>query len=190
MRLALLGKLAFGAVVAGLAWTLQPAPAHAAWEYYISHPLGFSVAMPGDIMPSRGTYESVLAGTRETIVFSSSENGIDYRVTLVDMREIQNNAANLLGEAGYNFQDGKPLMMDIEARADRHFCRKLTVEMPNDGGTETAQIYFLNGRLIEFRVTIGPGGDFGSPNVARFIDSVAFYPDMANQDSVELTLPE
>jgi pyruvate-formate lyase-activating enzyme len=106
------------------------------------------------------------------------------------MREIQNKAATLLGEAVYNFQDGKNIVMDIYARADRRFGRKLTVEMPNDGGRETAEYYFNNGRLLELRVTIPPGGDYGSPNIARFIDSVAFFPDMANQDSIELTLPE
>ena len=181
---------AFGAVVAGIALAFSFAPAHAAWEYYISHPLSFSVVMPGEVTASRGTYEAIVAGTQDTIVFSSSENGIDYRVTLVDMREIQNNAATLLGEAAYNFQDGNNLMMDIDARVDRHYGRKLTVELPDDAGRATAEYFVINGRLIELRATIAPGGDYGSPNIARFIDSVAFFPDMANQNSIELTLPE
>jgi len=176
--------------MAGIALAGSVAPAHAAWEYYISHPLSFSLAMPGEIAASRGTYEAPVAGTQDTIVFSSSENGIDYRVTLVDMRDVQNKAASLLGEAAYNFQDGMNLMMDIAARADRHFGRKLTVELPNDGGRATAEYFFINGRLIELRATIPSGGDYGSPNLARFIDSLAFFPDMANQNSIELTLPE
>ncbi|MEE8439546.1 MAG: hypothetical protein V3S07_08145 [Micropepsaceae bacterium] len=181
---------AFGAVVAGIALAFSFAPAHAAWEYYISHPLSFSVVMPSEVTASRGTYEAIVAGTQDTIVFSSSENGIDYRVTLVDMREIQNNAATLLGEAAYNFQDGNNLMMDIDARVDRHYGRKLTVELPDDAGRATAEYFVINGRLIELRATIAPGGDYGSPNIARFIDSLAFFPDMANQNSIELTLPE
>jgi hypothetical protein len=165
------------------------APANAAWEYYISHPLGFSVAMPGEIAPSRGTYSAELAGTRDTIVFASAEEGIDYRITVVDMRSIEDNAANLLGEAAYNFQAAGRVMMDVYARVDRHFGRKLSIELP-DGGRETAEYYFLNGQLLEFRAAIPPGGDYGSPDVPRFIDSVAFYPDMASQDSVQLTLPD
>ena len=174
-----------GIVLAGFA-----KPAHAAWEYYISHPLNFSVAMPGEITASRGTYEAIVAGAQDTIVFSSSEDGIEYRITVVDMREMQNEAATLLGEAAYNFQDGKNILMDIYARADRRFGRKLTIELPNDSGRETAEYYFINGQLLELRATIPPGGDYGSPNIARFIDSVALFPDMANQDSIELTLPE
>jgi hypothetical protein len=177
-------------IVASLAWAGILNPAHAAWEYYISHPLGFSVAMPGEISASRGTYEAPVAGRHNTIVFSSSENGIDYRITVVDMREVQNKASSLLGEAVYNFQDGRNIVMDIDARADRHFGRKLTVSPPDDRGRETAEYYFINGQLLELRVTIPEGGDYGSPNVARFIDSVAFFPDMADQNSVQLTLPE
>jgi hypothetical protein len=176
--------------VAGLALGLWAAPANAAWEYYISHPLGFSVAMPGEIAATRGTYEAEVAGRHNALVFSSSERGIDYRVTVVDMRDVQNNASNLLGEAGYNFQSTGRSIMDIHARADRHFGRKHTIDLPNDGGRQIAQYYFLNGQLLEFKVSIPAGGDYASPDVARFIDSVAFYPDMANQDSVELALPD
>ena len=179
-----------GVFLAATAYAISASPAHAAWEYYISHPLGFSVAMPGEISASRGTYEAPVAGRHDTIVFSSSENGIDYRISVVDMREVQNKAASLLGEANYNFQNGRNIVMDIYARADRNFGRKLTVELPNDGGRETAELFFHNGQLLEFLVSISPGGDYGSPNVARFIDSVAFFPDMADQNSVELTLPE
>ena len=183
-------RLIIWVVLTGVAWTGFATPAHAAWEYYITHELGFSVAMPGEITASRGTYEAPVAGRRNTIVFSSSENGIDYRITVVDMREVQNKAASLLGEANYNFQDGKNIVMDIYARADRRFGRKLTVELPNDGGRETAEYFFSDGQLLEFLVSIPPGGDYGSPNIARFIDSVSFFPDMADQNSVQLTLPD
>ena len=176
--------------IVGIALAGFASPAYAAWEYYISHPLGFSVAMPGEITASRGSYEAPVAGRRDTIVFSSSEDGIDYRITVVDMREVQNKAASLLGEANYNFQNGKNIVMDIYARADRRFGRKLTVELPDGGGRETAEYFFTDGRLLEFLVSIPPGGDYGSPNVARFIDSVSFFPDMADQNSVQLTLPD
>lgn len=175
-------------ICAGLAATT--APAHAAWEYYISHPLGFSFVMPGDITATRGSYEAIVAGRHDTIIYSSSENGIDYRITVVDMRSVQNKAASVLGEAAYNFQDGKNVLMDISARADRHFGRKLTVDLAETGGRATAQYYFLNGQLIEFQASVAPGGDYTSPNIARFIDSIAFYADMANQTSIEIALPE
>ena len=159
-------RLITGAFIAAIAFAGFAGPAHAAWEYYISHPLGFSVAMPGEITASRGTYEAPVAGQRETIVFSSSEDGIDYRITVVDMREVQNKAASLLGEANYNFLDGKNIVMDIYARADRRFGRKLTVDLPNNGGRESAEYFFTDGRLLEFLVSIPPGGDYGSPNIA------------------------
>jgi hypothetical protein len=48
--------IAFGAIIAGATLAFSVLPAQAAWENYISHPLSFSVAMPGEVTASRGTY--------------------------------------------------------------------------------------------------------------------------------------
>ena len=176
--------------MAGAALALSGAPAEAAWEYYITHQYGFSFTAPGELTITRGTYEAPVAGTLNSVVIKSSEAGVDYQVTVIDMTAEQKNAATLFYEAAYNFQDGKRVLMDAVSRADRHFGRKLTVELPGNAGRSTGQYYFVDGRLLEMRTTISAGGDFGSPDIARFIDSVAFYSDMANPESVELSLPE
>ena len=164
-------------------------PANAAWNSYISHTLGFSFEAPGTVKSARTTYEAPVAGKHNAMAFEASDEGIQYRVTLVDMEGDANKAASILGEAEYRFQDGKKLRMDAFGRVDREFGRKLTVELPN-GGRSTAAFYFLNGQLLELQVTAPAGSDFDSPDISRFIDSVAFFSVRARPESIELQLPK
>jgi hypothetical protein len=177
-------------VAASLALAVMAAPAQAAWKSYISHPLGFSFEAPGALKTSKGTYEAPVAGKHDTYIFSASEDDIEYKVTVVDMTSVANKAATLLGEATYRFQDGKKLLMDAFGRVDRQFGRKLTIDLPNDGGRATAAYYFINGRLIELRATAKAGSDYETPDMGRFIDSVAFFTVRAHPDATELTLPK
>lgn len=177
-------------LVLGVALTAMTAPAEAAWKSYISHPLGFSFEAPGDLKTAKGTYEAPVAGKHDTFVYSSTEDDIEYKVTVVDMTAIANKAATLHGEATYRFQDGKKLLMDAFGRVDRQFGRKLTVDLPNNGGRSTAAYYFINGRLIELRATAKEGSDYETPDMGRFIDSIAFFTVRAHPDATELTLPK
>ena len=45
-------------------------------------------------------------------------------------------------------------------------------------------------RLIELQATAQPGGDYDSPDMGRFIDSVAFFTVRARPEASELTLPK
>ena len=176
------------AILAGAALAVMTAPAHAVWKSYISHPLGFSFEAPGDVKSSKGTYQAPVAGQQPTSVFQSEEDGIQYRVTVVDMKRVSNNAASLLNEATFIFQDKKKVLMDTFGRVDRQYGRKLTVDLPNSSRA-VASFFFVNHQLIELRATALPGQDIDSPDLGRFIDSVAFFTVRARPDATELTLP-
>lgn len=180
-----------GAVLAVVSASIlaMAGPANAAWNSYISHTLGLSFEAPGTVKSARASYDAPVAGKHNAIVFEASDEGIQYKVTLVDMKADADNAASLLGEAEYRFQDGKKLRMDAFGRVDREFGRKLTVDLPN-GGRSTAAFYFLNGQLLELQVTAPAGSDFDSPDISRFIDSVAFFSVRARPESTELQLPK
>ena len=160
-------------VAAALAGML--APASAAWKGYISHPLGFSFWAPGEIKMEKGTYQGAVAGSRDTMVYSFVDDNIEYKVVVIDLNDKANDAATLLGEAAYIFQDGRKVLMDTFGRVDRQFGRKLTIDLPNNGGRATAAFYFINGRIISLQATVLPAnGDYDSPETARFVDSIAF----------------
>lgn len=162
----------------------------AAWHGYISHPMGFGFWAPGELKVEKSTYNSALAGQHESTVYRSLEDNIEYKVTVVDMGNDANDAANLIGEAEYNFQDGKKVLMDAFGRADRELGRKITVDLPNNGGRSTSAFYFINGRLLWLQATILPAnGDYGNSDAGRFVDSITFFQVRAADDAYELPAP-
>jgi len=178
------------ATVVGAALAAMTAPAMAAWQGYISHPLGFAFAAPGDLKVEKGTYRAPVAGQRDTLVYRFLDDDIEYKAIVIDTTDKANDAANLLGEAAYLFQEGKKVLMDTYGRLDRQFGRKLTIDLPNNAGRTTAAFYFVEGRIVSLQATVLPAnGDYDSPEMARFIDSITFFTVRAPEDAIELPPP-
>jgi hypothetical protein len=166
------------------------APAMAAWRPYISHPLGFAFAAPGELKVEKGIYSGAVAGGRDTLVYRFVDDNIEYKAVVIDMSDRANDAATLLGEAEYNFQEGKKVLMDTFGHVDRQYGRKLTIDLPNNGGRTTAAFYFINGRIVSLQATVLPAnGDYDSPEMGRFVDSITFFTVLAADDSIELPAP-
>ncbi len=180
------------ASLAGAALMAMTAPAGAAaWKGYISHPLGFAFAAPGELKVEKGTYQAAVAGKHDMIVFRSVDDNIEYKAIVIDMTAQSNQAATLMGEAQYIFQDRKKVLMDTFGRVDGKFGRKLTIDLPNNGGRTTAAFYFVNGRIVSLQATVLPAnGDYDTPEMGRFIDSITFYTVRAANDATELTVPK
>src|SRR5262249_31439965 len=73
MRLTALATL----VGAGLA--VMTAPTTAAWHGYISHPLGFAFAAPGELKIEKGTYRGDVAGSYDTVGYRFVDDDIQYK---------------------------------------------------------------------------------------------------------------
>jgi hypothetical protein len=190
MRLTALATLAGVALATMAALATMTAPAMAVWRGYISHPLGFAFAAPGEIKVEKGTYRAAVAGTHDTIVYRFLDDDIEYKVTVIDMTDKANDAATLLGEAEYAFQDGKKVLMDTFGRLDRQFGRKLTIDLPNNAGRTSAAFYFINGRIVSLQATVLPAnGDYDTPEMGRFVDSITFFTIRAPDDAIELPAP-
>ncbi|HMI95760.1 MAG TPA: hypothetical protein VK479_04560 [Micropepsaceae bacterium] len=178
------------ATLVGATLAILTAPAEAAWKSYISRSLGFSFEAPGDLKTQKGTYEAALAGKHDAIVYRSVDDNIEYKATVVDFTPRAGEGAVLMGEATFFFQDKKKLLMDTFGRVDGLYGRKLTVDQPNNGGRTLAAFYFINGRLISLQATVLPAnGDYLTPDMGRFVDSLAFRADRAEKGSTELALP-
>ena len=76
MRFAALASLA-GALV------VMTVSAQATWRGYISHPLGFAFAAPGELQMEKGTYRGEVAGPRQTTVYKFVQDGIEYRASQI-----------------------------------------------------------------------------------------------------------
>ena len=178
--------------LAGAAFMATMAPAAAVtWHGYISHPLGFAFAAPGELKVEKGTYQAAVGGKHDMMIFRSVDDNIEYKAIVIDMTAQANQAATLMGEAQYIFQDRKKVLMDTFGRVDGKFGRKLTIDLPNNGGRTTAAFYFVNGRIVSLQATVLPAnGDYDTPEMGRFIDSITFYTVRAANDATELTLPK
>ena len=183
------------AALAGAAFTTAAMPAQAAWKSYINTELGFSFMAPGEVKASVGTYRGGIAGPRQTIVYRSVEDNIEYKVTVMSFLQAQAEGATLLGERQYMFQDSKKVLVDTFARVepgkDSVYGRKIVVDLPDNKGRSTGAFYFTKGRLISLEATVLPAnGDFASPDPALFIDSIAFVLSRTEPGAVELETPK
>src|SRR5437764_593173 len=189
-------------VLAGLPLVAFAAPAHAAWHSYVSHELGFSFEAPGEVKSQTGTSRAEIAGPRQTIVFRSVDDNIEYKVTVVKFGQAQMDGADLLGERVFTYEgpssnegvhDESRVLMDTFARVEPGkeavYGRKVTVNRPNNGGRTLAAFYFTKGKLYQLEATVLPAnGDYSTPDAASFIDSVTFNLDRAVKSAAECFL--
>ena len=183
------------AALAGPALVMAAMPAQAEWKSYINRELGFSFMAPGEIKSDMGTFRGAIAGPRQTIVYRSMEDNIEYKVTVMSFIQAQAEGATILGEREYMFQDGKKVLTDTFGRVgsgkDAVYGRKIVIDLPNGKGRTTGAFYFTKGRLISLESTVlPPRGDFASPDPGRFVDSVAFVLSRTEPGGVELETPK
>jgi hypothetical protein len=182
------------AALAGAALATAALPAQAAWKSYVNRELGVAFMAPGEVKTDVGNFRGVIAGPRQTIVYRSVENNIEYKVTVMSFIQAQAEGATLLGEREYMFQDRKKTVSDKFARVgsgkDTVYGRKLVVDLPDNKGRAIGAFYFTKGKLFALEATVPPNGDLASPDPERFIDSIAFVVPAPPPGAVELTTPE
>jgi len=185
------------AALAGAALTMAAMPAEAAWKSYVNRELGFSFMAPGEVKTSLGTFRGAESGPRQTIIYRSVDDNIEYKVTVMNFVQAQAEGATLLGEREFMFQNGncKKLLMDtfgrVEPGKDAVYGRKMVVDLPDNKGRTTGAFYFTKGRLIALEATVLPAhGDVGSPDPAHFVDSLAFTLSRTEPGAVELETPK
>jgi len=110
-------------------------------------------------------------------------------VIVVDFSDRPNDEAALVAEAATAFQTGRKVLTDTSPGVDKLVGRKIAVDLPNAGGRAMGAFYFKNRHLIQLQVIVLPAnGDYGTPDMGRFIDSLAFLPNRINPGAIELTL--
>ena len=183
------------AALAGAALMITAMPAQAAWKSYINRQLGFSFMAPGEVKTDVGNFRGAIAGPRQTIVYRSVEDNIEYKVTVMSFLQARAEGATLLGERQYMFQDRKTILMDTVSRVgsgkDAVYGRKIVVDLPDNKGRTTGAFFFTKGRLISLETTVLPAKrNFASPDPDRFIDSIAFVLSQTAPGAVELETPK
>jgi hypothetical protein len=183
------------AALAGAALVMMAMPAQAAWKSYINKELGFSFMAPGEVVTDVGNFRGAIAGPRQTIVYRSVEDNIEYKVTVMSFLQAQAEGATLLGEREYMFQDRKTVLTDTFSRVgsgkDAVYGRKIVVDLPDNKGRTTGAFYFTKGRLFALEATVLPAkGNLVSSDPDRFIGSIVFVLSQTEPGAVELETPK
>jgi hypothetical protein len=177
---------------------LAAVPAGAAsnnWHSYISHQLGFSVEMPGTVKTEKASYKAAVAGEREGVTYESMDNGIDYKITVLDFTKDPQEGSRYMEEAAYILQEDKHVLMNdfgrVEPGKDAVYGRKMTFDLPDKGGRVTSAVYFTRGHLFELTATVLPeNGDYATPDAGRFVDSLVFVLSRTEPGATELGVPK
>jgi len=180
--------------LAGAALVLAAVPAQAAWKTYVNKELGFSFMAPGEVKAGVGNFRGSIAGPHQTIVYRSTEDGVEYKVTVINFPQAQAEGAAILGEREYTFADKKKVLIDKFSRVgsgkDAVYGRKIVVDLPDNKGRATGAFYFTKGRLIYLEATAPPAkADSSSADADRFIESSSFMLTRPDPGAVELQVP-
>jgi hypothetical protein len=184
MRFGILARL-------GTALMFAVTPAEAAWHGYFSKAgVAFSFSAPGELKGEKSTYHSALAGDRSSTVFTSVEDNVQFKITVVDFAGRAKDEDALIKEASQTYRDKTRVLLDTDARVEASYGRKLTVDLPNNGGRSMTAIFFKDNHLIQLEATVLQGGDLQSGGMGRFVDSLAFYDSYTADGATELKLPD
>ena len=78
--------------------------------------------------------------------------------------------------------------IDLANELGKRLKRKITIDFPNNGGRSMAAVYFKQGHLIQLQVTVSPNGDVLTPDLGRFVDSLAFGAGYEESGAIQLKL--
>ena len=167
-------------------------PAHAEWTDYRFPDLQIVKAFPAPPKREEGIYKTPLASRAPDdarvdpeqfpgvpdIVLSVVQDGITYRMTVVDFSSRLGDGANLLEEAASREQAKGRVIADEFPRydlgVDAVHGRLLTIEEKNGNRTMVA-VFFNKGRLYLIEAIVSPQApDRNTPNTILFVTNLSF----------------
>ncbi len=175
----------------GTALALAASPANAAWHNYFNKTgVAFSFDAPAEFKSEKSTYHSAIAGERSSVVFTAVEENVEFKVTVVDFPGRAKDEDALIKEASEVYRNKTNVLLDTDARVESSYGRKLTVDLPDNGGRSMSAIFFKDNHLIQLQATVLQGGNANSSDMGRFVDSLSFYDSYIAEGATELKLPD
>jgi hypothetical protein len=167
------------AAVAALLVAAAPAAA-ASWTEYAYPADFFSVAFPSEPKVETATYQTVDGRPAEARLYSVSQDGGLFRMTVADLPDpaLQENA--VLDHAVKLLTQSSTIKVDIPHRISRVYGRQLSLAAA-DGGYSSVAVFFHKRRLYQIEGTVLPGTASTTADAIRFQQSLAFTDDSTNR---------
>src|SRR5437764_1095585 len=141
-----------------LALLLGIGPA-SAWEEYTYLDQGVAIQFPAKPEAKKSSYDSTLAKGLPSMVYSTEDDHVLYKLTVVDLTGRGDKGASFLNEAGYELmRKGKVLFTDFpRVYQDERSIYGITLVVDRrDGSRVRSSLYFNKGRLYIADATVLP----------------------------------
>lgn len=163
-----------------LALLIGAGPA-AAWEEYVYLDRGFAIQFPSRPQLRTTTHQSTLVQGLPAAVYSTEDDHVLYRITVVDLAGHAEAAGNLLNETAYSLmREGTLLFTDFpRVYLDEQAIYGLTLVVDReDGSRARTSLYISKGRLYLADAIVLPArGDKDMTVPSRFDQTIRFPPD-------------
>jgi hypothetical protein len=186
-----------GIALAVAALMVSAVPAHAAWNYYACPSDNFASQFPA--VPKMENVKFSMPRHKDALsarTYTTTVDNVVYRMLVADYSDRVPDGASILEEAIFQHTDaddhglrnGKIVGND-SARIEpvvrgATYGRRITMDLPNNGGRNLTTFYFRGGKLYEQSVMILPAnGDYTSPNASRFVESLLFNLSRLNDEA-------
>jgi len=163
-----------------LALLLAAHPA-SAWEEYKYLDQGVAIQFPAKPEAIKSTYDSVYAKGLASMTYSTEDDHVVYKLTVVDLTARADMGANFLNEAANRLQrEGEVLFTDfprVYQDARSVFGVSLVVDR-TDGSRVRSSLYHHKGRLYMADAIVLPArGDKDMTTPSRYDQTIRFPPD-------------
>jgi len=165
--------------IAALFVAASPAAAQS-WKEYAYPTDFFSVAFPADPKVETTTYQAADGRPVEARVYSVSQDGGVFRMTVADLPDPAMQESAVLDHAVRTLSQGSEIKVDIPHRISRVYGRQLSIAAP-DGSYSSVAVFYHKQRLYQIEGTVLPTAANATSDAIRFQQSLAFTDDSTNR---------
>ncbi len=167
------------AIIFALFFACSPAAAQS-WKEYAYPADFFSVAFPTEPKVETTTYPGADGRPAEARVYSVSQDGGLFRMTVADLKDPAMQESAVLDHAVRMLSQGSEIKVDIPHRISRVYGRQLSLAAPN-GSYSSVAVFYHKGRLYQIEGTALPGAANATADAIRFQQSLVFTDDSTNR---------
>ena len=165
--------------IAALFFAASPAAAQS-WREFAYPTDFFSVAFPADPKVETTTYQAADGRPVEARVYSVSQDGGVFRMTVADLPDPAMQESAVHDHAVRTLSQGSEIKVDIPHRISRVYGRQLSIAAP-DGSYSSVAVFYHKQRLYQIEGTVLPTAANATSDAIRFQQSLAFTDDSTNR---------
>ena len=147
------------------------------WKQYAYPDYAFAVSFPANPETETTTYPAPDGGAAPAHVYSVTQDGGVFKVTIVDLADSGGQEGAVIDNAIKTLSQGGEIKLNIAARVSRVFGRQLSI-LGRHGSRSSVALFYHDGRLYQVEGKSLPPGN-GTADAIRFQQSLIFT-DAAN----------